>query len=49
MNALGAVRVKLQEISATASLAARAIDGATVDFLPSELERFALQLDAVAA
>jgi hypothetical protein len=49
MSALEHVRTRLQEISATASLAARALDGAAVDWLPPELDRFAMQLEAVAA
>jgi hypothetical protein len=48
MSARDAVRHRLQEISATAALAAEAIGGAVLDFLPAELERFARQLDAVA-
>jgi hypothetical protein len=48
MSALDAVLDRLHQIAATASLAARALDGATVDWLPPELERFAVQLDAIA-
>jgi hypothetical protein len=49
MNALDAVLDRLHHIAATASLAARALDGASVDWLPPELERFAMQLEGVAA
>jgi hypothetical protein len=48
MNALDAVRTRLQQVSATAALAAEVLGGATLDFLPPELERFVMQLDAVA-
>ena len=43
------VRTRLQQISDTAGLAAEALDGGAVDWMPAELDRFALQLDAVFA
>jgi hypothetical protein len=49
MNALEHVRMRLQQISATAGLAAEALDGGSVDLMPPELERFAHQLERVLA
>jgi hypothetical protein len=46
---LRAVRVRLHAIAGAAGLAGRALEGGRVDFLPPELDRFAMQLDAVAA
>jgi hypothetical protein len=48
VNALDAVLSRLHQIASTASLAARALDGATVDWLPPELDRFAWQLGRLA-
>jgi hypothetical protein len=38
------VRTRLEEISATAGLAAEALDGGAVDLMPAEVERFVMQL-----
>jgi hypothetical protein len=43
------VRTRLEEISATAGLAAEALGGGTVDWMPAELDRFAHQLERVEA
>jgi hypothetical protein len=43
-----ALRAKFYAIAAAAGLAGRVLEGARVDFLPPELERFAHQLDAIA-
>jgi hypothetical protein len=48
MNALEHVRMRLQQISDTAGLAAEALGAGAVDWMPAELERFAWQLDAIA-
>ena len=49
MPALDAVRTRLQEISATATLAAEALGAGGVDWMPAELDRFAIQLERVEA
>jgi hypothetical protein len=48
MNALDAVRTRLEEIAATATVAAEALGSGAVDLMPAELDRFAGQLDAIA-
>jgi hypothetical protein len=47
--ALDAVRTRLQAIASTAETAAGALGAGAVDWLPPELERFALQLERVGA
>jgi hypothetical protein len=49
MNALDAIRTRLLCIAATAETAAVALGAGAVDWLPPELERFALQLERVGA
>jgi hypothetical protein len=49
MSPADAVLSRLHQIAATASLVARALNGAAVDWMPPELDRFAMQLDVVAA
>jgi hypothetical protein len=48
MNALEHVRNRLQEISATATLAAETLGAGAVDWMPAELDRFAWQLARLA-
>jgi hypothetical protein len=48
MNPLDAVRHRLQEIAATASTAAEALDAGSVDFLSPEVARLLGALDGVA-
>jgi hypothetical protein len=48
MNPLDAVKHRLQEIAATASCAAEALDAGGVDFLDGELSRYLGRLDVLA-
>jgi hypothetical protein len=48
VSAVGAIRRKLLEISATADTAAGALDGAAVGFLAPELARHLAALEALA-
>jgi hypothetical protein len=43
------IRYRLEAIAAVAQTAAEALGGAALDFLPAELERFAVQLESVEA
>jgi hypothetical protein len=49
MNALGTTRHRLLAIAEHARTSAEALAGAALDFLPPELDRFALQLERVEA
>jgi hypothetical protein len=46
MTTLASLRARLQEIAATASTAAEALDSGSVDFLPGELARLLAGLGA---
>jgi hypothetical protein len=47
MSALDTIRQRLHTIAAVAQTAAEALDGAAVDFLSPELDRFARQIESV--
>jgi hypothetical protein len=49
MSTFGALRHRLQEIATSATTAAEALDGCACDFLPPELHRFLVRLDALQA
>jgi hypothetical protein len=49
MTTFTSLRQRLQEIAATASTAAEALDAGSVDFLPPEVARLPGALDGVAA
>jgi hypothetical protein len=49
MNALDTIRTRLLAIAATAETAAGALGAGAVDWMPAELDRFALQLERVGA
>jgi hypothetical protein len=47
VNTLDAIRARLLVIAADATTAAEALNGAAVDYLPAELPRLQMALDAV--